>query len=367
MKIAYVANVRMPTEKAHGVQILKTCEALVRAGATLELIVPTRLNPIQESAFAYYDMPETFPITYLKVPDTVGWGRFGFILQTMRFAHAAKKYVRAHADAETIVYGRDERALVHFLDLKLPIIWETHTGAWNGAARRVAARAKRIIAISNGLKDEYVSKGVPAAKIIVAHDAIDLQAFASVPSKQEARAALGLPQDAIIAMYIGKLTAEKGAPVFFEAAAQLKGAVGAAVIGGTEIEIAALRAAYPAVRFLGSRPYRELAAHQAAADILVLPNSGRTDVSARYTSPLKLFAAIASGVPIVATDVPSLREVLDDTMATFVPPDDASALARAIQDTAANPAAAKERAAHALAAASGYTWDIRARAILAAL
>ena len=42
MKIYYVANARMPTEKAHGIQIAKMCEALIEAGAKVELIVPRR-------------------------------------------------------------------------------------------------------------------------------------------------------------------------------------------------------------------------------------------------------------------------------------------------------------------------------------
>ena len=54
MKLYYIANARIPTEKAHGVQIMKMCEAFVDAGHEVKLIVPKRKNPIQEDPFAYY-------------------------------------------------------------------------------------------------------------------------------------------------------------------------------------------------------------------------------------------------------------------------------------------------------------------------
>src|SRR5262249_13241169 len=66
----------------------------------------------------------------------------------------------------------------------------------------------------------------------------------------------------------------------------------------------------------------------AAAAVLVLPNSRAEPISARYTSPLKLFEYMAAGRPIVASDLPSLREVLTGGRnAVLVPPDDPGALA----------------------------------------
>lgn len=42
MKLLYIANLRMPTPKAYGIQIAKNCEAFARAGLEVELVVPSR-------------------------------------------------------------------------------------------------------------------------------------------------------------------------------------------------------------------------------------------------------------------------------------------------------------------------------------
>ena len=49
MKLIYIANSRIPTEKAHGFQIAKMCESFSRAGAETELWLPSRINTIKEN------------------------------------------------------------------------------------------------------------------------------------------------------------------------------------------------------------------------------------------------------------------------------------------------------------------------------
>lgn len=73
---------------------------------------------------------------------------------------------------------------------------------------------------------------------------------------------------------------------------------------------------------------------------------------------------MASGIAIIASDLPSIREVLDDSSAFWFEPDNERDLARAIKDALADPSA-PEKAARALSEAQKYTWDKRARAILA--
>jgi len=66
--------------------------------------------------------------------------------------------------------------------------------------------------------------------------------------------------------------------------------------------------------------------------VIALPNSAREEISARFTSPLKLFEAMASRRVIVASDLPSLREVLrDGENALLVRPDDTASLAAGLR------------------------------------
>jgi glycosyltransferase involved in cell wall biosynthesis len=356
-KILYVANVRMPSEKAHGIQIAKTCEAFVEAGREVELIVPERKTIAEDSA-AYYGLTHAFQITKLPVPDIVSWGFFGFVIESFFFARAAAKYVRPRVG---LIYGRDEIVLtVIRIFTGREFVWESHTGSWNIFARYVAPRAKRVIVITKGLEDFYVAKNVPAQKIVVAHDGVDLASFEKRESKAEARARLGLPAYEKIALYVGAAGMWKGVDTLLSASALTRDAR-IAVIGKMD---AGLSEKYPWVIFVGERPYREIASNLAGADVLVLPTTAKKVVGAHYTSPLKLFAYMASGVPIVASDIPSTREVLPENAAYWFRADDPKSLSDAILH-ALSDLGAREKAKVAKSEVSLYTWDERAKRILA--
>src|SRR3989344_2520537 len=144
MNITYVANVRMQTENAHGVQIAKTCEAFARAGETVTLIVPKRRNSLTGSPFSYYGIKENFTVVYVPVLDTALWGKLGFLLETLSFAHAALSRIWKGE----LLYGRDQIVLAFFILCGAQnVVWESHTGAWNIAARYVARRGQAIVVI----------------------------------------------------------------------------------------------------------------------------------------------------------------------------------------------------------------------------
>ncbi len=358
MKIAFVANVRMPTEKAHGIQIVKTCEALADVGHDVILLVPKRKTGITENPFSYYGAKKNFVIEALPAWDTVSFGMVGFILETLSFAFSVRKYL--HRASVDVVYGRDELVLAC---LPHGYVWESHTGAWGWVARMVAGKARKMVTITQGLKDFYVERGIAEDRIVVAHDGVDVAQFENKETKAVSRKRLLLPPKARIAMYVGRLDGWKGTETFLEASRKIPDTL-FVVIGGEEKQIRELSPRYPYVRFLGPRPYKELKDNMASADVLVLPNTGMDEVSVRFTSPLKLFAYMASGIPITASDLPSIREVLDDTSAYLVPADDAGALAEGITSALSDKGV---RAKEALNRVRTYSWAERARSILTVL
>ena len=93
---------------------------------------------------------------------------------------------------------------------------------------------------------------------------------------------------------------------------------------------------------------------------MALPNPASA-ISTQFTSPLKLFEYMAAGRPIVASDLPSIREVLQhEADALLVTPGDPAAMAAAIERLITNPSLSARLAAAALAAAPAYSWDRRA-------
>jgi glycosyltransferase involved in cell wall biosynthesis len=114
------------------------------------------------------------------------------------------------------------------------------------------------------------------------------------------------------------------------------------------------------VRFAGQVEPARVATLLDDADVLVLPNTA-TSISARYTSPLKLFEYLAAGKPIVASDLPAFREVLQDGItAVLVAPGDGAALGRGIRRLLDDAGLAARLARAAFDAAADYSWDRRA-------
>lgn len=352
---------RMPTEKAHGVQIMKTCEALADCGCDIELLVPWRFNKIKDDPFRYYGIKNNFKIVSIPSLDFICLGRAGFLVHSLIFSKIAVFY--SLFKKSDIIYSRDEMPLFLASFFKKNIFWETHIGSFNFIVKRLLGKCKGIIAITGGLKKFYEGKGVARDRIVVAPDGIDLGDFLKNFDKPESRKRLGLPLDKKIVMYIGRLDGWKGVETLF-AAAKLLSEVQFVVIGGETNQITKLKKEYPKIVFLGQHPYRELGENQAAADVLVLPNTGKDDVSVHFTSPLKLFSYMASNRPIVASDLPSIKEVLTDSEAYLAKPDDPTSFVENIKAVFENYDMAKEKAGKALEKAKNYQWKNRAETIL---
>jgi alpha-maltose-1-phosphate synthase len=114
------------------------------------------------------------------------------------------------------------------------------------------------------------------------------------------------------------------------------------------------------VTFTGALPPTEVAAKLQEADALVLPNPASA-ISTSFTSPLKLFEYMAAAKPIVASDLPSIREVLrDGRNALLVPAGNPAALTAAIRRLKDDPALSATLASQARADVVEFTWDRRA-------
>jgi glycosyltransferase involved in cell wall biosynthesis len=243
------------------------------------------------------------------------------------------------------------------------LVWESHEAKLTFPARSVLKNGTKTVVISEGIQEDYLKFGISQTNLMVAHDGIDESFFAQLQTKLEVRNRLSLSSDEKIVMYIGGFDSWKGVETYF-AAAGLVDEVRFVAIGGSSEQVAAFSKKYPLVQFLGQLPYADLKNNQQAADILVIPNSGKIELSSRYTSPLKLFAHMASGVPIVASDIPSLVSVTGRDLVTLFPSDSAEALAREIRNVLEDYDNKVQRAQELKEISLGYTWTQRAKNIL---
>lgn len=363
--VIYITNARIPTDWAHGLQIIKTCAALAEAGVALELWTPAKKLHIKESPFSYYGVKNLFPIRRLATLDASGiLGGFGFLLQTFSFAFFVRIALLRQAKG-TVLYCRDE-AIAAFLIFfgERNIVWESHSGAWNIWARYVVSNARAVVSTSEGGKALYVEHGATSERVVVIPNGIDLAEYAHPETKDAARRRLGLPADKNVALYVGMFEGWKGMDTLLAAAERVGPRTLITVIGGEdESLVKKFAAAHPRVRFLGYHPARELPNNLAAADVLLVPNTAKNNESVRFTSPLKLFAYMASEKPIVASNLPSIREILGEDDGFLVEPDNPDALAGGIETALADTEEAEKRARHAYEHVKEYTWEARAKKI----
>jgi len=265
-----------------------------------------------------------------------------------------------------IYYTRDEIIAIYLSNLGRRVVWESHVGKNNILTRFLVKRGVAIATISQGVADVYIKLGAKKEHILVAHDGVNLEQFSINESKKQARDKVSLHSDKKIALYSGHLYDWKGARTFAEAAKKIPD-IDCVFVGGTDIDIKNFRDRYrvvPNIRIIGRVPHVDIPMYLKSADILILPNSGTQDISRLYTSPLKLFEYMASGVPIVASDVESLSEVLDESCAFFFEADNVDALAQKIMHALSNAEESGEKALVAKDIVKDYSWKMRAKKIL---
>ncbi len=366
-RIVYIANARIPTERANGIQIVHMCEAFAEAGADVELVVPWRFNPLKEDAYQYYGVKKNFSIRRVPSLDLVGFGKMGFFIQEWTFLISATFFLLLFRKGR-MVYVRGERLArgAHAVVPQSSIVLESHMMPRDfDVYENIFRQVRGVVVITKYYEQELRDKGV--ANVLYAPDAVTIHDFDIGVSKEDARKRLGLPLNKKLAIYTGHLYAWKGVDVLARAAEFLQENMEAVFVGGSPVDIAPFRKKYGAdarIRIVGQRPYKEIPLYLQAADVLVLPNTATEAVSRWYTSPIKLFEYMASGRPIIAADLPSIRDVLNEKNAVLVPPDEPEVLARAIADLCVDPARAGRVATEARREVEQFTWQKRAQSIL---
>lgn len=373
-KIYYVVNARLPTEKAHGIQIAKMCEALIAAGADVELIVPRR-RTVSEDMREFYNLDTVLPLRRLPALDCYAWGIIGFWIGSLSFmcAYAAFFFLqrlRGGGRNRMMIYTTDiDQFSFSFIPLLgIPYMVEMHDAKpWSIRFWLFLRRAAGVVVINKIIREEIAAVFSIEAKEIAVHpNGIDAAFFSQGVSRADARTALRIPRDGAIAMYAGKCYPWKGLDALVIAAAASP-SVHFYLAGGTRDELATaagVGAISANITAVGHQPYRMIPVWLAAADILILTGTRRNNYSYLHTSPMKIFEYMAAGRPMVVPDTPAVREVVSEREAFFYTPDDGIDLANKIRYVFAHLDEAAIRAAAATVAVRRFSWQLRADAIM---
>lgn len=352
------------------------CEAFSNLGIKVELLIPKRFNPIKDSPFDYYGIRKIFDVQKISVVDLIPFSRIlgpiANFVESITFAVFA--ITKLPKNDNYIIYSRDQFTLWLLSFFNKKFVYEVHNFPRNPRFyRRIWRKTYKIIAITQGIKNLLVKEGVKEDKILVAPDAVDLEIFGTIKAnKNDLRAELNLPQEDFIVGYVGKfktLEMEKGIATMLEALPMLDKDVKMVFVGGEESEINNYKAIAnrfnisSQVLLFDYQPHIKAIKYMKAVDALVIPFPNAPHF-AFYSSPLKLFEYMASGRPIIASDLPALKEILNDKNALFFEPEKAADLARAVKMLKASQMLGYHLSQQALADVKQYTWATRAKKII---
>jgi glycosyltransferase involved in cell wall biosynthesis len=198
-------------------------------------------------------------------------------------------------------------------------------------------RADAVIAVSRPLVDRLVRAGVPRTRIHCVPNGF--APTEQMIARSDARRKLGIDDGAIVVGWVGRLSWEKGADVMLRAIAGSDPSWQLSIIGdGPERD--SLRAQAAALGITNRVTWHGLVPNAgsllAAFDAYVL--SSRTE-----GTPIALFEAMHAGVPVVATRVGGVPDVLGPAEALLVAPEHSQMIAQALDEIAARPSAAAQR------------------------
>jgi len=365
MKIVCVSASQVPSDTANSIQVMKVCQAFAQLGHEPILLVPgTQPSNLQPSTLqTHYGLTISFPVEWLP-----GSRRL--------FPWIAVRRARAlNAD---LLYAWPVQSAALGLLIGMPVMLEMHdlpAGSFGPLWYRLFLRLpgkKRLLPITHALRRELECRYrpiLPDGDVVIAPDGVDLERYEHLPDPESARRQLGLPPGLTV-VCTGHLYAGRGAHLFLTLAAGFP-KINFLWVGGRPQDVEDWRSRASAaglqnLTYTGFLPNERIPLYQAAADILLMPYERTVSTSSggntvEICSPMKMFEYMAAGRAILSSDLPVLREVLNEHNAFFCPPGDSGAWKKSLSLLSADSKRRQALGQCARADVERYSWLSRAR------
>lgn len=326
MRIAYVSNSTIPSEKANAVHVMKMCNALSKNNIDVELYCNSTVDNFDE-VFKKYGVENTFNIIGVKQPK----GLISKIPNSLYLAYKTYKKIRIRGQKIDYLYGRSVYG-IFLLRNHYQYIYESHMPPRKGLLTYLETRilknknCKNLVVISSELKKKYMNlfPWLEEEKIIVLHDSADEKTENRALSnsiEQEKR--LDISCGDVVIGYLGHLYPGKVMEVVIPIA-QKRSDYNFHIVGGTQEWIKfwkdkIIELKLDNVKFYGFVDNNTIGYYYDLFDIMLLPFSkkiyidkNKKDDIGSWISPLKLFEAMSYSKAILASELPTIKEVLSD-------------------------------------------------------
>lgn len=249
---------------------------------------------------------------------------------------------------QTYLIGANTWARMAAVLAGVPVIVssERNVDMWENAYKPAVARfldrwTRATVANSEAVKAYLVRKGLPAGKVRVIYNGVDLARFDLLATPETTKQDLGIPPHHAMVLLLTRLEPPKAPEVFLKAASRLAPhwpAVSFVVVGGGSLEqplAHQARALGLEGRVVFTGPRRDVARILAACDVSVL-------CSLKEGMSNTVMESMAVGKPVVATPVGGNPELIEDGQSGYlIPVNDDAAVARRLEDLLGDPALAK--------------------------
>jgi glycosyltransferase involved in cell wall biosynthesis len=375
MRIAFLTDEVLPNHGADTLQFINALSALARAGVDVSLFLPVAPgSPALRDPGARAELHAALRTHYAAecnftlVPVA---GALSGPRVLTKLASGVLTSDRALRGGFDLVHTRTLLPSVATLGRRWPLFFETYRPLTEQfPVLRPLFRFLTplhhfagLVVHSALVRDRFIADGVPPEKVITLYNGFDAKLLTADRPAPEARAILGWRERPTL-LYAGRVGRPKGCDLFVAAARQMP-EVELVFAGHLDTddarELQASCADLPNVRFTGFLTGDALALAYQGADVLLVPPSRRPLMELGNTvMPIKLFAYLASGRPVLAGDLPDTTELLvDGENARLVPPDDVPALVDALRGLLADPELRARLAGRARLLAESLTWDAR--------
>jgi glycosyltransferase involved in cell wall biosynthesis len=373
MKIAYISAAVIPSWTANSVQVLKVCQALMQNGEEVTLYVPGTKSTDWETLSKHYGVSTQFPINWVRFFPA--FKKIDFVISALRLARKQKV---------ELVYTRLLWAAVLALNWGFPVILELHDRPIGRMGARLLKQfvrshgPKLLVLITHSLQKilerEYAIE-VEIEELVIAPDGVDLERYRDQLSPRQARQKLGLVEG-FTAVYSGGFYEGRGLEILLDLAHSFP-KVNFIWVGGREDMVARWKVRIndeqlTNILLTGFVDNQILPLYQMAAEILLMPY-GKTIAGssggniADVSSPMKMFEYMASGRVILTSDLPVLREVLNENNAEFYKSGDLQDLKMRFADLMNNESKRNHLASQALQDVSAFSWQERMKKIIKAM
>ena len=368
-EVTYLSTAAIPSRTAHSMHVMKMCQAMVQEGHGVDLIArrPGGSQSISHGELlAHYGIRDEFPIHLL-----------GGVKSLRGVDYDVRCALRTRRAKSSVAYSRNLRLAGLLSVLGRSVIYEAHdmpggvAGPWYFSRMVRAGGLRGVVAISESLRDALLEKyrrSLAEDRVLVAHDGVDLERFDDLPAGRQAKEAVAADPEKYMVGYAGHLYTGRGIDLILKLAKRFP-EFDFLMVGGDPATVAERKEELAGtglsnVRYRGFVPNADLPNYLAACDVLLMPYQRRVSVSsggdtASWMSPMKMFEYMASGRPILSSDLPVLREVLNDTNSVLCEPEDVGAWAAALRRLSGSEESAKQLASRARSDVQRYTWRRR--------